>query len=373
MKKSFAQMLNDSQADLRRKFFRKVGSWASVDGIVIPGKLCTEQCSSEQTAVFKASVALKIAGKGATLADLTGGLGVDSWAFARMGLNVRYNEMNPVLAEAAATNFNRLGLPDISISSVEVNRENVRRLLEACGPVDIAYLDPARRDSSGKKVFLLEDCSPDIVSLKDSILEICPDILLKLSPMADISMVAGRLGNCVREVYVVESERECKELLVWMHRGWNEGWAITVTDTDDSFTFTRKEEASARIRLPLSPSVLTGMRIFEPGPAMLKAGPYKLLCSRLGLLKLGIHTHLYAAYDSGRPVSEVHHLDRSAIKTLGKRFPKCDVTARNVPMTSEELRKRMGVSGGGDVHIYAVTCDFEAAPSERILLVTLNP
>jgi len=374
-------MLSDEQTDLRRKFFRKVGDWASVDGIILPGKLCTEQCSSQSTAIYKAGLALSIAGPGATLTDLTGGLGVDSWAFAQVGLRVRYNEMNRALAESAASNFHLLGCGDIVVSSVEVTAESVRALLCDNSQIDtpegsIVYLDPSRRDASGKKVFLLEDCSPDILTLKDRILDLCPDILLKLSPMADISMVTSRLGPCVREVHVVGCVHECKELLVWMQRGWSGGWSITVKDLDDGapgsgFRFTREEEAASELRLLDSPKALQGLRLWEPGPAMLKAGAYKLLCSRMGLAKLGCHAQLYVGGSQGRLITEVHHFNGAAIKALGKRFPKCEVTARNIPMTSDALRKRMGVSGGGAVHIYAVGCDFTEAPAERLLLVTL--
>ena len=64
----------------RQKAKTKLPSWAAIDGIVWPPHLSMEQCSSELTARYKAS----IAGKGALIVDLTAGFGVDM-AFMSQG------------------------------------------------------------------------------------------------------------------------------------------------------------------------------------------------------------------------------------------------------------------------------------------------
>ena len=244
--------------------------------------------------------------------------------------------------------------------------------LPAEGP-DIIFLDPARRSGSGRKVFLLEDCSPDVLRLKAGLLAAAPDVLVKLSPMADISMVCDRLGPEVRELHVVGTDGECKELLAWLQRGWSGRCSIVA----EGLSFTAAEESAAAPQLLPGREALGGF-LFEPSATLLKAGCFNLLCSRLGLVKLGRFTHLYLAPEYSESlkehgklfsIKEVHPFDNRSIKALGKAFPKCSVTARNLPISSDALAKRMGVAQG-DTHLFAFTADFTGAPPERLMAVT---
>ena len=205
MKKvSFSDILADLSDAASARMRKKVPEWADVPGIEFPTRLATEQCSSSATARYKAALVSRICPDCRLLADLTGGLGVDSHAFSRVCGRVLYNEMDPELAAAAGRNFSRLGVSNISISNVEVTADTLPGLV-AEGP-DVIFLDPARRSGTGRKVFLLEDCSPDIAALRDGLLTAAPDILAKLSPMADIAMVCSRLGPSVREVHVLGAD-----------------------------------------------------------------------------------------------------------------------------------------------------------------------
>ena len=230
-----------STLEVRRKLRSKVPSWYAVPSLRYPLRLSGEQCSSEETARYKARVALE-ACRGGALADLTGGLGVDSWAFAQCFSSVLYNEMRPELASAALANFEALGLGNVTVRNCALAPGDarsepgmtersepgmtVREVLGEFKP-DIIYMDPARRASDGRKVFRLEDCQPDVLKLLPELLEACPLLLLKLSPMADISLVCKQL-SCVEAVHVVAADGECKELLLLLRRGHEGPYNITI-------------------------------------------------------------------------------------------------------------------------------------------------
>ena len=371
-KRSFSDILSDISEAGSARMRRKVPEWADVPGIEYPSRLCTEQCSSSATAAFKAALVRRIRPECRLLADLTGGLGVDSYFFSKVCSQVIYNEMDPELAAAVERNFGRLGVTNVSFSSVEVNAETLPGLV-ADGP-DVIYLDPARRSAAGRKVFLLEDCSPDLLSLRDGLLAAAPDVLAKLSPMADIAMVCRRLGENVREVHVSGTGGECKELLVWMQRGWNGGCTIEA----EGLRFSAQEEGGAAPRLLPGRPAPAGV-LFEPAATLLKAGCFNLLCDRLGLFKLGRSTHLYYTeapkdgleqYGKLFSVKEILPFDGRSVKALGKALPRCSVTARNLPISSDELSKKMGVTPGGDAHVFAFTADYSGSPSERLMAVT---
>ena len=517
MKRSFADILQGLDDGRARKVARKLPSWAAVDA-EIPSALSLEQCSSEATARYKAGLAgdaivstqrsgplpLEIADlseakapSGAatecqrdfpeeveatelpdevgnapsiggsakrwgfenrmsrmTILDLTGGLGVDSWAFSQVAGKVVYFERSEELAAAAERNFARLGAGSIEVRCETVTPET--ELPEA----DLIYADPARRDAAGRKVFLLEDCTPDILTLLPQMLRKAPAVLLKLSPMADLAMLAGRLSPFLREIHVVESEGEVKELLCLLYRHGNSHHplrrplkgdgtqtadarvqpmpaqkeleiAVIRLDTlqlgacdAEAFRFRQQQEHEAAPAY--ADAVRPGDTLLVPSPALLKAGAFNLPCARWGLCKLAPSTHLYlfpslpgAKTDPsapgnpisplpgaktspcapGNPISplpgaktdpsapgnpfsslpgaktspcapgglpaeastwfktygirEVLPFGNASFKELKRRYPRAEITARNLPLSSEELRNKMGISPGGDAHIFA--------------------
>lgn len=408
---TFKEILDGIDADALARMRRKVPEWDGVEGLVFPTRLSMEQCSSSATALYKAALIPRIfSGNGSdggsaaaeafpqrsedgifslrcgtasaeklpVVVDLTGGLGVDCWAFSKVASHVHHNEMNEELSAAVRQNFAALGVTNATFSCIEAAPgSGVAGIIAACGNVpDIIFLDPARRSGTGKKVFLLEDCSPDILTLKDELLSAAPDVLVKLSPMADITMVCRRLGDGVREVHVVEADGECKELLIWMQRGWDGDYDIICGD----IRFNPREEAGASpVPVGNLEELKDGGYLFEPSSALLKAGCFNLLCDRLGLKKLGRFTHLYVT-GSHSPelgvcgklfsIRDVLPFDGRTVKALGRDYPRCEVTSRNLPISSEELKKKIGARSGGDVHIFACTADFTASNSQRIILIT---
>ena len=233
--------------------------------------------------------------------DLTGGLGVDSWAFSKVAERVVYYERDEELAAAAERNFARLGAGNIELRCETVTPET--DLPEA----DLIFADPARRDAAGRKVFLLEDCTPDILTLLPLLLQKAPAVLLKLSPMADLSMLADRLGPALQEIHVVELDGEVKELLCLLRRDpAPDALEIVVsslrslspeTPAPDAATmrFRPFEERAAAVSYAVGPQ--PGDTLLEPCPALLKAGAFRLPCERWGLRKLAHSTHLYRLPD----------------------------------------------------------------------------
>ena len=373
-------------AQMRQKLRKKLPLWAETQGVEIPSSLSLEQCSGQETALYKAEVALRIAGPGATIADLTGGLGVDSWAFSQKFKTVLYNEALTPLAEAAARNFKALGRNNIIISNQTATPATLETILGTIGP-NIIYLDPARRAENGKKVFLLEDCSPDILALKDKLLAASPNLLVKLSPMADITMLLERLGPTCREIIVVCADGECKELLVRMQRDWS--GRPTLTIYEDGFTSTFEESPTRPFSFDYGDTVLApgpeqltesiGNIIFEPGKSLTKAGLFNLPCRHY--FKLGRHTHLYIGKQTGSTekellpgkyfrITEAMPLGSSVIKALSKQNLRADVSCHNVPIKSEELRRRLKAQSDPKYHIFAAHADFTQAAPGNYLFIT---
>ena len=353
----FDLALNTLEA--RRKLRSKVPEWVALPQLRYPLRLSAEQCSSTQTARYKASVAANCSTT--RIADLTGGLGVDSWAFAEVFDEVLYNEMRPELSDAARYNFAQLGVKNITVRSLELTPGGLADVLDGFEP-DVIFLDPARRASDGRKVFRLEDCQPDVLQLLPELLAACPRLLLKLSPMADITLVCRQLQN-VKVVHVVAAEGECKELLLLLERGDEGSYSTTVYESGSVMEIPGRTGNAEGLRQALSWD--KAACLFEPGKALLKAGAFDLPCA-YGLEKLGQHTHLYVGEtvpEELRPfgkvfeILEVTPLNNRSIKEMGKRYPLADVTARNIPITSDELRKRLGVRSGASIHIFGVRMD----------------
>ena len=362
----------------RRKLKGKVNEWHDNPSLIFPVRLSAEQCSSSATAQYKASLADRImAGGEWKIADLTGGLGVDSWFFSQKAEKVLYNEMQTVLCDSSRHNFKALDADNIEVSNAAVGNSadetSPSDLLGDFRP-DIIYMDPARRGEGGRKVFLIEECTPDILTLKDELFTISRHILVKLSPMADISMACGRLGPCCREVHIVATGGECKELLIWMDREWNGEYSVHAIELPAGyplsepaqFSFLPSEE-QAQPFIPKDGDNAP-MYLFEPGKALMKAGAFNLISTRFVIQKLGRSTHYYV-FDDPEKIQEIRGsgkiyqimkwepLNKRSMKEAGKDFPKAEVTARNIPMDTDTLRKKLGVTSGDDAHIFGLKSD----------------
>lgn len=362
----------------RERLHRKVPDWAGNQSLVFPTDLCTQQCSSAETAGFKVALAKSIlksksAGE-ARLADLTGGLGVDASAFASNFGKVLYNEADERLATAAQWNFSHLGAGNITISNRFVESGNLQEILGGFKP-DIIFLDPARRAVDGRKVFMLEDCSPDILSIKDELLSLSQAVMVKLSPMADISRVVGQLGDCVSLVCTVACGGECKELLLVLEAG-HSGPASLCIYEDGTVIRRPSCKDGGDIKLFSTPAEFEsscGALIFEPGKALLKSGLFNAPCSE-GYVKLAGSTHLYICLgSSGLPgkyfrIKEIRPMSSKELKAISKAGISAEVSTHNLPIKAEDLKKRLRASSSPSEHIFACKVDFVSAPSGNYLI-----
>lgn len=345
---------------------KKVPLWAQTAGIRYPQHLSMEQCSSEVTARYKASLV-----SGDTLTDLTAGWGVDCSFLARNFRCADYVERQETLCRIAAHNFPLLGLPHVRIHCADAVE-----YLQSMEPVDCLFLDPARRDSHGGKTVAIAECEPDVCRLEPLLVEKGKTVMIKLSPMLDMASALRDL-QYVRRIHVVSVNNECKELIILLRKAPDEEEAaageviisceqVVNNSVRQHFQFTFSEEKSAGC--PLAESV--GNYLYEPGAALLKAGPYRLLATRYGVEKLHPNSHLYTSSGlvdfPGRRfrVTAVSGFGKKDLKVLLEGVEKANLTVRNFPSSVAELRKKLKLKEGGGTYLFATTL----ASGEKVLI-----
>ena len=343
----------------------KVPTWAAVDELLYPRRLSLEQCSGEPAARYKAEVVKRLlaslpAGH-RRMADLTGGLGVDFSFIAPLFDHAVYVEQQEELCALARHNFPLLGLPD-----AEIVCGDGTAYLQTMEPVDLLFLDPARRDSAGRKTVLIEDCEPDVCSLCSLLLAKATYVVLKLSPMLDIAGALQALRT-VSEVHVVSVGGECKDLLLVLTASATADPLVVAREGDQTFAYRQSEEVAA------TPSFAEtcGTYLYEPGAAVLKAGAFKLAAARWGLKKLHVNSHLYTGDDCvadfpGRRfrVTRVFGFGKKDLKDLKSTIDRANLTVRNFPSSVDGLRKKLKLKDGGDIYLFATTL----ADGEHVLI-----
>jgi hypothetical protein len=347
------------QIEALRKVRSKIPSWYRFD-LEFPPTLSVEQASSEQTARFKASLYA-----GNNMADLTGGMGVDTFFFAQHFKQVTYLEQNSELADLARHNFGILRATNIRV--VALPAEDF--LNQNTDHFDLIYIDPARRGDRQQRVFRLDDCTPDILQIKDSLLETADRVLLKTAPLLDLNLAVEQLQS-VTHIWVVSVDNEVKEVLYLLEKsalavGNVPIEAVCLGEVPRFFSFTRLEEQAA-----LPPYAAPQRYLYEPDAAVLKAGAFKSFARRFGLNKLHPNTHLYTSETfvpnvPGRSftIEAVLRYDRKAVQQA---IPskKANVAVRNFPDSVEQMRQKLELMDGGDLFLFGTT-DLE----ERKILV----
>ncbi len=338
------------QLDGRQRSRKKLPTWHHTSGIYYPEKLSIEQTSSEATAVYKS----ELIPEQSRVIDLTGGFGVDTYYFAKRASEVVHCERNGLLSEIAKHNAIVLGATNIDFvvtdgpSYLHNQAENA---------FDCIYIDPSRRADS-RRVFLLEDCEPNVVELQDWLLLKSPQVFVKSAPLLDISSALKAL-NHVSEVHIVSVDNECKELLFVLDREYTGSPVITATmlrneRRNRSFAFHVEEAPSATSEFSYPQQYL-----YEPDAALMKTGAFKLIGQRYGMDKLHQHTHLYTSSlvnpDFMGRIFQVDQVMSYADFKKRKDTMQANVTARNFPLKPEELRKKHRIREGGDRYLFFCT------------------
>ena len=364
------------QTEGRKAMATKLPSWAENMSILFPVKISLEQCSSEATALYKASLV-----SGESMVDLTGGFGVDCSFLSKKFSKVDYVEQNTELCEIAEHNFRVLGL------NIKVNNAESVEFLKAMPSVDCIYIDPARRDVKGKKTADLSLCSPNLLEIRDILLEKCDTLLIKLSPMFDISSALEVFPEC-RQVHVVSVKNECKELLLLVEGGFCGETEIVCVDLDELGISVQTSGEPSLLELsrvqPEITSVASNLKkekgeiisysspkvyLYEPNASIMKAGLFKTVANRYNVQKLHPSTHLYTSEElvedfPGRSfkVERVTKVQRKEIQDIEK----ANLSTRNFPGNVADLRKKLKLKDGGDTYIFATTLN----DNSKVLIIT---
>lgn len=329
----------------------KIPSWKETEGLWYPKHLSLEQCSSEMTARYKANLLT-----GNTLADLTGGFGIDCAFIASRFKHVTYVERQTELCEIAAHNFPLLNLPHIDIR----NTDGVAYLKEM-SPVDCIFIDPARRNEHGGKTVAISDCEPDVAELEKLLLDRATRVMIKLSPMLDLSLALNTLRYAT-EVHVLSVNNECKELLIILEKAPAVEVPIHCVNLtakgEQYFRFTREQEQCSQCPYTDTP----GIYLYEPNASILKAGAFRSVGTAYNVRKLHPNSHLYTsdALIEGFPgrifrIISSCHLNKKEMGESLADVKKANITIRNFPSTVAELRKRIKLTDGGDTYLFATT------------------
>ncbi|MGE0588763.1 MAG: hypothetical protein AB7O48_09330 [Cyclobacteriaceae bacterium] len=332
----------------RRKVKNKIPLFFQCQNIIFPPAINIEQSSSEATALFKAKL---IAGD--TLADLTGGFGVDSFFLSKKFREVIYLEPNKELMELASHNHRQLGA-----SNIEHVHQSAEEFLKSFDKgFDACFIDPSRRDEQQRKVFRFQDCQPNVVALLPTLKKHFKTILIKAAPLLDITLALSELKN-VSQVRIISIDNECKELLFKISEGKELTPTIHAIELDKSgeplneVAFTRVEENEASVSFSDPQSFL-----YEPSAALLKAGAFRLLCSRFGVKKLAPSTHLYTSNslreDFPGKIFKITHMIKPDKREAANYITsgQANVTTRNYPMTPMALKKKLGLKDGGTQYV----------------------
>lgn len=338
----------------------KIPSWKEIDDIWYPKHLSLEQCSSEITARYKATLLQSQSQSNSSFADLTGGFGIDCSFLAAGFQSATYVERQSELCEIAAHNF-----PILNLNHIEVKNDDGVEHLQAMPPVDCIFLDPARRNEHGGKTVAISDCEPNVAQLEELLLSKARRVMIKLSPMLDLTLALKELGH-VEQAHIISVNNDCKELLLILSPAATQEIAIHCVNLsakgEQHFIFTREQELQSEC----SYTDTLGSYLYEPNASLLKAGAFRSLAAVYPLLKLHPNSHLYTSDTliedfPGRIFRIVNHyrLNKKEIKEGLSDIKKANITIRNFPATVAELRKRIKLSEGGDTYLFASTMKSE--------------
>lgn len=340
---------------------KKLPTWANSEGIIYPPHLNMEQCSSEETARYKTSLISKVSDNDVTFVDLTGGFGVDFSYMSRRFKHAVYVEQNKDLCEIARHNFCVLGLDNVEV----VNGDGVEYLHGLTGRYCL-YLDPARRDTNGHKVYGIEDCTPDVLTLKDELLKKADMVMIKLSPMLDWHAAVKAFDGACEEIHIVSVNNECKELLVILKKGDFKPHIVCVNDNQCFSYYDDAEKSSPRliedIETVKSAIDMSTAYLYIPNASIMKAGCFERLTVDYDVAMVDKDSHIFFSETDinafpGRKFRIVSFstMNKKELRTKFKDIDMANISVRNFPLSPEALRKRLKLKDGGEWYVFATT------------------
>ncbi len=368
---------------------QKLPSWAAIDALLYPPHLSMEQCSSEQTARYKAQLAARLCADFGqkswsedpkkdrlshetepSFIDLTGGFGVDFSFMACQFKRCIYVERQQALCELAQHNFTLLGLRQAEVVCAD-GVDYLRRMNHAT----VIYLDPARRNRQGGKTVAISDCTPDLLSLKEQLTDKSLFVMVKLSPMLDWHQAVAQLETDevkVCEIHVLSVRNECKELLFVLSKQRQKPLTLHCVNDDQAFVCS-VDEPSVVTPTYVSPEEMRpGLFLYEPHASIMKAGCFPAVSARFGVRKMAPNSHLFIS-DRDLPlfpgrkfcIQAVSSMNKKELKSVLRDVRQANITTRNFPLSVAELRKRLKLKDGGAVYVFATT----QADGRHVLLV----
>ena len=352
----------------------KLPRWAATEGITYPPHISMEQCSSQQTAMYKAAVARRLItelpvlpalpANPLTLVDLTGGFGVDFSYMAPLFGKAVYIERQSRLCDISRHNMAALG-----ISQADVVCGDCGQIMKEISHATLVYADPARRSQSGGRTFAIADCTPDVLSMRDMLLEKADYVMLKLSPMLDWRKAAADMGPHVGEIHIVSVGNECKELLLVLSRKYTKIERIYCVNDGQELAFTPEELSQcsqfshnsqpSQLSLPATPAFL-----YEPNASLMKAGCFALLEQRYAARQISRDSHLFTSQQEipqfpGRAfaIRAVTTMNKRGLKAALGGISQANVSVRNFPLPAEALKKKLKLRDGGNTYIFGTTTE----------------
>ena len=331
----------------KKKSEKKLPTWFSCKDIYYPNKISIEQTSSELTAAFKAKIVT-----GNSIIDITGGFGVDSFYFSKQFKKVIHCEINSELSTIVKHNYQQLNSKNIETNAIN----GFDFLKETNDTFDCIYVDPSRRSDVKGKVFLLKDCLPYIPPKIDFFFTKANQILIKVSPILDITNTINELKN-VKSVHIVAVHNEVKELLFLLEKNYAESTNIIAVNIGksktDEFSFEYQSKETSNFSEPLS-------YLYEPNSAILKSGGFHQISNKYNVHKLEENSHLYTSESfidfPGRAfkIVDILSYDKKKLKKLFSKS-KANITTRNFPKTVAQIRKEINIKDGGTNYLFFTT------------------
>lgn len=336
------------QIEAKKRCKTKLPTWFQTENIYYPNKLNIEQTSSEITASYKSKLI-----SGTSLIDLTGGFGVDCYYFSKVFKTVVHCELNEQLSEIVKNNYKALGINTIETKSID----GIEYLINTKNHFDWIYIDPSRRDDNKVKVFFLNDCLPNVPEHLETIFNVTNQIMVKTSPLLDITMGFHEL-RFVKSIHIVAVNNEVKELLWILEKNYQHSPTIKtvnlVKESTITFDFLLDDEKTQE-----SPYSKPLAYLYEPNAAIMKAGAFNSISNQFKVKKLQKHSHLYTSNEllefPGR-IFKIEQIIPYHIKSLKKiNLEKGNISTRNFPESVQQIRKKLNLKDGGDLYLFFTT------------------